>query len=1037
MREKKLFFQAMEITDPKQQEQFLAEACEGNDSLRNRIKVLLSAASAVGDFLEPAGSSDSIPSSASNTHDKSSLPATFDFLEPISDSKYLGRLAHYDVIAVLGHGAFGIVFKAFDRRLHRQVAIKVLSPQLATTSPPRKRFLREARSCAAIKHPNVVHLYEVSDKPTPYIVMEYVDSQTLQERIGNAGPLEISEVIKIAEQLATGLEAAHGVGLIHRDIKPSNILIEDKGQLRAVLTDFGLARAVDDASLTQSGVLIGTPIYMSPEQTKGQKLDARTDLFSLGSVLYVMITGRPPFRARNTVAALERVANSNARPITEIIPDSPEWLNCLVERLHEKDRAKRIQSATEALRILREQERTPKLPATPPGTTRNVTKESGSGNPSKSKWVWTGATVVFVFLIGFAAMYRPSKVGEATGLSQETGIVLVEQISDANLKEEEMESSEPHPKVIWPGWSKDAPHPAVTPFGPTQALQYQKEWAEHLNVPVEFTDKLGVIFRLIPPGEFTMGTSERGIQSRMHHDEHDEWWNDNLLSEAPQHRVAISEPYYLATTELTQDQFESIMSYNPANFQKGGEKWEFANELESLNYPMEGASWNEIQSFIERLNIRSGHLIKGEGLRIYRLPTEAEWEFACRGGTQTDFWTGNDEQQFLEHENAENQLGRTSKVGEYLPNSFGLYDIAGNVHEYVQDLWDARYSIALDSPITVDPTGPTETIWGSRVARGGDYWWWSYHSRSAYRIGIMPQERSGMTIGCRLALDVDSYSLASSWKQHNQQVSGFSEVHGANLEELKDWLTSIRGQYVPTRVNLRWGSSSLFDAVATSFKVSERDWQVNFFEDDKGAGRNFSKMRKTHDIYWKLLIPKPETHPLGCSGLKIWRQTGRNSATWNLGNGDLLTEINTASSKGALPMSLAYTESGNGKNSAYVQHQLPGVGNKSFVGLSLTEFNSQVKQHRQRNWRLHFFQFSAGTSELKINCVFCENLDRLDWEMSFDLAELDYERELHRRKFADWHPSCVGSYLDDGIPRYLVCWNKMKIVRSRGGFGGR
>ena len=161
-------------------------------------------------------------------------------------------MGHYEVLEVLGRGAFGIVVRAFDEKLQRVVAIKVLSPHLAVTSPARKRFLREARASGGVRHENVVQIYAVEEQPLPYLVMEYIPGQTLQQRLDEVGPLE-APVLPIGEQIARGLAAAHAQGLIHRDIKPGNILIEEGIEQKVKITDFGLARAVDDASLTQSG----------------------------------------------------------------------------------------------------------------------------------------------------------------------------------------------------------------------------------------------------------------------------------------------------------------------------------------------------------------------------------------------------------------------------------------------------------------------------------------------------------------------------------------------------------------------------------------------------------------------------------------------------------------------------------------------------------------------------------------------------------------------------------------------------------------
>jgi serine/threonine protein kinase len=187
--------------------------------------------------------------------------------------------------------------KGFDPALNRSVAVKVLAPQLAASGAAQARFAREARAAAAVDHEHVMAIHAVdSTGRLPYLVMPLVRGESLQKRIDRIGPLQLREILRIGMQTASGLAAAHAQGLVHRDIKPANVLLEH-GVERAKITDFGLARAADDASLTRTGVIAGTPQFMSPEQAAGEPIDHRADLFSLGSVLYAMCTGRPPFRA--------------------------------------------------------------------------------------------------------------------------------------------------------------------------------------------------------------------------------------------------------------------------------------------------------------------------------------------------------------------------------------------------------------------------------------------------------------------------------------------------------------------------------------------------------------------------------------------------------------------------------------------------------------------------------------------------------------------------------------------------------------------
>jgi serine/threonine protein kinase len=352
MTEPEIFSEALLRTNNAERAAYLEQACGADGTLRRRIEHLL-ALHECGHALfdrRPAELLEALSEKQVRSEADSIETSTKQlraFLEPATRPDSLGRLGHYEVLEVLGQGGFGIVVKAFDDTLHRIVAIKVLAPHLAVTSAPRKRFLREARAAAQIRHEHVVQIYAVEEEPLPYQVMEFIEGQTLQQKLDATGPLEATEVVRLGQQIALGLAAAHEKGLIHRDVKPANILLEAGIEVRVKLTDFGLARTSDDASMTQSGVVAGTPMYMAPEQANGAPLDPRADLFSLGSVLYSMTAGRPPFRAPNSLAVLKRVTQDRPRPIREVIADVPEGLCAVISRLHAKNPADRFGSARE------------------------------------------------------------------------------------------------------------------------------------------------------------------------------------------------------------------------------------------------------------------------------------------------------------------------------------------------------------------------------------------------------------------------------------------------------------------------------------------------------------------------------------------------------------------------------------------------------------------------------------------------------------------------------------------------------------------
>ncbi|MSR59052.1 MAG: serine/threonine protein kinase [Planctomycetaceae bacterium] len=285
MTEETIFAAALEKETAGELRAFLDEACAGDADLHARVEALLKASADAGSFFEhpPAGlvatvdaDLDGTPPSAGDSKNIS-LPE----LEPCTTPGRIGKLGPYEIIEVIGQGGFGLVLRAFDTKLHRIVAVKVLSRELAENPMAVTRFLREAKRMAAVVHDHVVtiHVIEDSAKP-PYLVMQFIEGQSLQQRIERGGALRPAEILRIGMQIAEGLAAAHKHGVIHRDVKPGNILLEN-GVERVKIADFGLARAADDVDITRSGQITGTPQYMSPEQAQGEPVDQRSDLFSL------------------------------------------------------------------------------------------------------------------------------------------------------------------------------------------------------------------------------------------------------------------------------------------------------------------------------------------------------------------------------------------------------------------------------------------------------------------------------------------------------------------------------------------------------------------------------------------------------------------------------------------------------------------------------------------------------------------------------------------------------------------------------------
>jgi serine/threonine protein kinase/WD40 repeat protein len=297
------------------------------------------------------GEDTSIPQSSADCTVK--VPDTA-FLHPAEQPDEMGRLGGYRVLDVLGAGGMGIVFLAEDAHLKRLVALKAMMPSIAQDDAAKNRFLREAQATAAIEHDHIVSIYQVGeDQGVPFIAMRHLRGESLKTRLEREGQLDQRDVLRIGREIASGLAVAHAHGLIHRDIKPDNIWLEGE-QGRVKILDFGLVRAVtSDVELTQSGVVMGTPKYMAPEQAEGQTVDSRSDLFSLGSVLYHLAAGRPPFEAPNLTATLMAVTHHTPVSIESVRPElSPELARLIMELLA-KNREARPQSAEEVVDRIR------------------------------------------------------------------------------------------------------------------------------------------------------------------------------------------------------------------------------------------------------------------------------------------------------------------------------------------------------------------------------------------------------------------------------------------------------------------------------------------------------------------------------------------------------------------------------------------------------------------------------------------------------------------------------------------------------------
>ncbi len=318
---------------------------------------------------------------------------------PIEEGLILGE--RYEILKRLGEGGMGAVYKARDHELDRLVALKVIRPELAGHPDILRRFKQELILARQVTHKNVVRIFDLGNADgRKFITMDYIEGRDLKSILVERGKLPPAEVVPIFQQICRGLEAAHVEGVVHRDLKPQNVMVDDAG--RVWLMDFGLARSMELSGLTRTGVLMGTPDYMSPEQARAEKVDARSDLFSLGIIVYEMLTGRLPFQADTLMAKLLQRVQQNATPVTELDPSIPASLGAVVGRCLERDVNKRYQNVREILDDLL-------------GDSKTIGASSSSGNSQN-----TSATVIEA-PISLSALGPGSQFGPRYRIESEIG----------------------------------------------------------------------------------------------------------------------------------------------------------------------------------------------------------------------------------------------------------------------------------------------------------------------------------------------------------------------------------------------------------------------------------------------------------------------------------------------------------------------------------------------------------------------------------------------------------------------------------------
>ncbi|HEX2490472.1 MAG TPA: serine/threonine-protein kinase, partial [Blastocatellia bacterium] len=339
-----IYLAALEL-ESGQRAAYLAEACVGDEALRQEIESLLEYQARSGGLI-----------------DQPILENAAQALADAARTKVIGqKFGHYRILSLLGKGGMGEVYLGEDTRLGRKVAIKLLPARFTTDAGRVRRFAQEARAASALNHPNIITIYEIGEAATEngsahYIVTEYVEGDTLRQRMTNAphNRMKVAEAVDVAAQVAAALTAAHESAIAHRDIKPENVMIRRDGYVKVL--DFGLAKLIEPSApgvdtqaptapgaSTEAGIVIGTPRYMSPEQARGEKVDIRTDVFSLGVMLYEMVAGRAPFGGASPSETIASILRDEPAPLIQQVPEAPPELERIVCRTLAKDRRERYQ----------------------------------------------------------------------------------------------------------------------------------------------------------------------------------------------------------------------------------------------------------------------------------------------------------------------------------------------------------------------------------------------------------------------------------------------------------------------------------------------------------------------------------------------------------------------------------------------------------------------------------------------------------------------------------------------------------------------